>query len=78
MQMFGQEEDEKERLSQAKEASEDDGTEHAEATEDSLLGFSIEEVFLQYYLNSIFLNLWFNIKKWLQSKALNNNNVDNI
>ncbi len=52
--IFGQEEDEKERLSQAKEASEDDGTEHAEATEDSLLGFSIEEVFLQYYFNCIF------------------------
>lgn len=45
MQMFVQEEDEKERLSQANEASEDDGTEHAEAVEDSLLGLSIEEVF---------------------------------
>lgn len=41
---FYQEEDEKEQLSQAKEASEDDGTEHAEAVEDSLLGLSIEEV----------------------------------
>lgn len=39
-----QEEDEKERLSQAKEASEDEVTEHAEVMEDSLLGLSIEEV----------------------------------
>ena len=39
-----QEEDEKQRINQAKEAGEDDSTEHAEAAEDSLLGLSIEEV----------------------------------
>ncbi|KAL1274539.1 hypothetical protein QQF64_027353 [Cirrhinus molitorella] len=47
-----QEEDEKERLSQAKEASEDDGTEHAEAVEDSLLGLSIEESHLSQSIHS--------------------------
>uniref|UniRef100_A0A673L4T3 Rab GTPase-binding effector protein 1-like n=1 Tax=Sinocyclocheilus rhinocerous TaxID=307959 RepID=A0A673L4T3_9TELE len=47
-----QEEDEKERLSQAKEASEDDGTEHAEAGEDSLLGLSIEESHLSQSIHS--------------------------
>lgn len=39
-----QEEDEKERLSQAQEAGEDDGADHTEAAEDSFLGLSIEEV----------------------------------
>uniref|UniRef100_A0A8C1P885 Rab GTPase-binding effector protein 1 n=1 Tax=Cyprinus carpio TaxID=7962 RepID=A0A8C1P885_CYPCA len=47
-----QEEDEKERLSQANEASEDDGTEHAEAVEDSLLGLSIEESHLSQSIHS--------------------------
>ncbi|RXN33057.1 rab GTPase-binding effector 1 isoform X2 [Labeo rohita] len=47
-----QEEDEKERLSQAKEASEDDGTEQAEAVEDSLLGLSIEESHLSQSIHS--------------------------
>ncbi|KAG1957428.1 rab GTPase-binding effector protein 1 isoform X2 [Pimephales promelas] len=46
-----QEEDEKERLSQAKEASEDDGT-HADAVEDSLLGLSIEESHLSHSIHS--------------------------
>uniref|UniRef100_A0A672QXB7 Rab GTPase-binding effector protein 1-like n=1 Tax=Sinocyclocheilus grahami TaxID=75366 RepID=A0A672QXB7_SINGR len=52
MQIFGQEEDEKERLSQAKEASEDDGTEHAEAVEDFLFGLSIEESHLSQSIHS--------------------------
>lgn len=39
-----QEEDEKERLSQAQEAGEDDCADHTEAAEDSFLGLSIEEV----------------------------------
>ncbi|XP_067293898.1 rab GTPase-binding effector protein 1 isoform X2 [Pseudorasbora parva] len=47
-----QEEDEKERLSQAKEASEDDGTEHGETVEDSLLGLSIEESHLSHSIHS--------------------------
>ncbi|XP_026068182.1 rab GTPase-binding effector protein 1-like isoform X3 [Carassius auratus] len=47
-----QEEDEKERLIQAKEASEDDGTEHTEAVEDSLLGLSIEESHLSQSIHS--------------------------
>uniref|UniRef100_A0A671NTW0 Rab GTPase-binding effector protein 1 n=1 Tax=Sinocyclocheilus anshuiensis TaxID=1608454 RepID=A0A671NTW0_9TELE len=47
-----QEEDEMERLSQAKEASEDDGTEHGETVEDSLLGFSIEESHLSQSIHS--------------------------
>ncbi|XP_056601472.1 rab GTPase-binding effector protein 1 isoform X2 [Triplophysa dalaica] len=47
-----QEEDEKERMSQAKEASEDEVTEHAEAVEDSLLGFSIEESHLSQSIHS--------------------------
>ncbi|XP_016148237.1 rab GTPase-binding effector protein 1-like [Sinocyclocheilus grahami] len=47
-----QEEDEKERLSQAKEASEDDGTEHAEAVEDFLFGLSIEESHLSQSIHS--------------------------
>ncbi|KAA0716405.1 Rab GTPase-binding effector protein 1 [Triplophysa tibetana] len=47
-----QEEDEKERLSQAKEASEDEVTEHAEAVEDSLLGLSIEESHLSQSIHS--------------------------
>ncbi|XP_063060093.1 rab GTPase-binding effector protein 1 [Engraulis encrasicolus] len=38
-----QEEDEKERISQATEVNEDDGAEHAEAAEDSLMGLSIDE-----------------------------------
>lgn len=38
------EEDEKERISQAKEVNDDEGTEHAEAAEDSLLGLSVDEV----------------------------------
>ncbi|TRY86838.1 hypothetical protein DNTS_028659 [Danionella cerebrum] len=46
------EEDEKERLSQAREASEEDGTEQAEAVEDSLLGLSIEESHLSHSINS--------------------------
>lgn len=41
---FFQEEDEKERLSQAQEAGEDDGADHTEGAEDSFLGISIEEV----------------------------------
>ncbi|CAM4535858.1 unnamed protein product [Leuciscus chuanchicus] len=47
-----QEEDEKERLSQAKEASEDDGMEHADTVEDSLLGLSIEESHLSHSIHS--------------------------
>uniref|UniRef100_A0A673IME5 Rabaptin, RAB GTPase binding effector protein 1 n=1 Tax=Sinocyclocheilus rhinocerous TaxID=307959 RepID=A0A673IME5_9TELE len=47
-----QEEDEMERLSQAKEASEDDGTEHGETVEDSLLGLSIEESHLSQSIHS--------------------------
>ncbi|KAK7165320.1 hypothetical protein R3I94_003627 [Phoxinus phoxinus] len=46
-----QEEDEKERLSQAKEASEDDAS-HADAVEDSLLGLSIEESHLSHSIHS--------------------------
>lgn len=42
--MIFQEEDEKERLSQAQEAGEDDCADHTEAAEDSFLGLSIEEV----------------------------------
>lgn len=42
--MIFQEEDEKERLSQAQEAGEDDGADHTDAAEDSFLGLSIEEV----------------------------------
>ncbi|XP_051967328.1 rab GTPase-binding effector protein 1 isoform X2 [Xyrauchen texanus] len=47
-----QEEDEKERLSQAKETSEDEGTEHPEAVEDSLLGLSIEESHISHSIHS--------------------------
>ncbi|KAL2095026.1 hypothetical protein ACEWY4_009745 [Coilia grayii] len=43
MKKTDQEEDEKERISQATEVNEDDGTEHAEAAEDSLMGLSIDE-----------------------------------
>ncbi|XP_051552050.1 rab GTPase-binding effector protein 1-like isoform X1 [Myxocyprinus asiaticus] len=47
-----QEEDEKEILSQAKEASEDEGIDQAEAVEDSLLGLSIEESHLSHSIHS--------------------------
>uniref|UniRef100_A0AAR2LHI5 Rab GTPase-binding effector protein 1 n=1 Tax=Pygocentrus nattereri TaxID=42514 RepID=A0AAR2LHI5_PYGNA len=47
-----QEEDEKQRINQAKEAGEDDSTEHAEAAEDSLLGLSIEESHLNHSIHS--------------------------
>uniref|UniRef100_A0A8C1XRM9 Rab GTPase-binding effector protein 1 n=1 Tax=Cyprinus carpio TaxID=7962 RepID=A0A8C1XRM9_CYPCA len=40
------------RVLQAKEASEDDGTEHTEAVEDSLLGLSIEESHLSQSIHS--------------------------
>ncbi|KAM9440324.1 rab GTPase-binding effector protein 1 [Clarias gariepinus] len=47
-----QEEDEKERLSQAQEAGEDDCADHTEAAEDSFLGLSIEESHLNHSIHS--------------------------
>ncbi|TSP36112.1 Rab GTPase-binding effector protein 1 [Bagarius yarrelli] len=47
-----QEEDEKERLSQAQEAGEDDGADHTEAAEDSFFGLSIEESHLNHSIHS--------------------------
>ncbi|KAI4902069.1 hypothetical protein NFI96_033541 [Prochilodus magdalenae] len=47
-----QEEDEKQRINQTKEAVDGDGTEHAEAAEDSLLGLSIEESHLNHSIHS--------------------------
>ncbi|KAK2816509.1 hypothetical protein Q7C36_022780 [Tachysurus vachellii] len=47
-----QEEDEKERLSQAQEAGDDDGADHTEAAEDSFLGLSIEESHLNHSIHS--------------------------
>ncbi|MCI4394566.1 hypothetical protein PGIGA_G00170280 [Pangasianodon gigas] len=47
-----QEEDEKERLSQAQEAGEDDGADHTDAAEDSFLGLSIEESHLNHSIHS--------------------------
>lgn len=50
-----QEEDEKERISQAKDVNESEGTEHAEAAEDSLLGLSVDEVGL-YIISSVIIS----------------------
>uniref|UniRef100_A0A8B9HDX3 Rabaptin, RAB GTPase binding effector protein 1 n=1 Tax=Astyanax mexicanus TaxID=7994 RepID=A0A8B9HDX3_ASTMX len=47
-----QEEDEQQRISQAKDVGEDDGPDHAEAAEDSLLGLSIEESHLNHSIHS--------------------------
>ncbi|XP_076867203.1 rab GTPase-binding effector protein 1 isoform X2 [Brachyhypopomus gauderio] len=47
-----QEEDEKERLNQAKEAGDGEGAEQTEGAEDSFLGFSIEESHQDYSIHS--------------------------